>query len=590
MSRSLARNLALSCTAIGSMLFTDVALVAQDAPEDDESVVIVTGTRIRQGGSQDIRQFRSISLNQSFLPRSDSLTIEGLLGEHDLALPNNKACDQLFCINGQAMKAEIPSRPQDNYFVGLGFDSNADASALQAEPLSIVAVVDKSGSMSGAKTERVKEALLEALAKMRDDDRFGIVVFGSDTSVLLPVGDVGGNREMIAEVIGSIEAEGSTYMEAGLRQGFDVAFAEQAQNKRKTRIMLLTDEQPNVGNVEPEGFMGQAVAGSKRGVGMTTIGVGRDFDNALAMQISSVRGGNIFYLAQNGDARDLMQREFYNMVTEVAHDVVITLAPSTGYSINAVYGVPNEIINTTTDGAVTVRIGSAFLASNGGGIFVSMADKSAGTADPSNPILSAAVTYTEAKSGVAGANSDVVRLGAGSAPANLAKAQLLVDQYLTLTSALDAYHKQGDRQTAFSQLDGLLGRMESAEVQGMQREVDLVRGLRNRSAALAGVGEVPDELKPLQVLGKWEVTAQSGLRDVARGDIIELTENGQFITYRKSGREAGNEVRQSFQVNENQLYIDYTSLVFRYRLKNDRLRMRTIDNERLDLKRVEAST
>ncbi len=585
MKLALTRRISVSAAAICAVLGADFALMAQTPPED-ENVVIVTGTRITQGGIQDIKQFRSISMDTDFLPRAESLTIEGLLGEYDLSLPGKAECTQTFCISGYSAKSDIPARPQDEYFVGLGFESNADAEALQAEPLSLIAVVDRSGSMTGAKIANAKEGLLQSLSKMRDGDRLGIVMFGDDTAILMPVMDVGANREQLIDAIKSIEAGGSTNMERGLQQGFDVAFAEKERTNRKTRIMLLTDEKPNVGSTEPEGFMTQAIAGSKRGVGMTTIGVGRDFDNALAMQLSSVRGGNLFYLANNADASALFDREFFNMVSEVAHDVTITMTPSAGNKINAVFGVPNEIVTADADGSVTVKIGSAFLSTNGGGIFASV---DAAEGQGASPLMSVAVSYVDAQTGAAGSNSDVVGLPASAPPQGLKVAQTLVDEYLTLTEALNAYHANNDTQKAYSLIDGLAGRLAQTEFAGIAKERELVSGLQRNAAALAGVGDLPDNMRPAAVLGKWEVTKQRGLREIERGDLVEITQGGEFNTYRRTGREAGQEVNQYFQINENQLYIEYTDLVFNYSVSSDTLKLRGKDGRtRLFLKRAES--
>ncbi len=58
----------------------------------------------------------------------------------------------------------------------------------------------------------------------------------------------GSPRSRSGEAIDAIEINGSTYMEAGLKLGYETAFAEQAQGRGKTRLMLFTDENPNVGN------------------------------------------------------------------------------------------------------------------------------------------------------------------------------------------------------------------------------------------------------------------------------------------------------------------------------------------------------
>src|SRR5688572_10584731 len=143
--------------------------------DDGSDTIVVTGMQVRQGGAQDIRHFRSISASGEFMPPSGSLTLEGLMGEHDLALPGGAKCEQLFCLVAHSTKANLPLRPQDKYFVGLGFDSNIDAESVLAEPLSLIAVVDRSGSMNGEPIMRVKEGLREVLKQMGPGDRMGIV-------------------------------------------------------------------------------------------------------------------------------------------------------------------------------------------------------------------------------------------------------------------------------------------------------------------------------------------------------------------------------------------------------------------------------
>ena len=71
--------------ASAALLVTSFPVItqAQDAGDEEQDAVgsiIVTGARIRQGGAQDIKHFRSVSVNggQS-LPHASSLTLEGLM-------------------------------------------------------------------------------------------------------------------------------------------------------------------------------------------------------------------------------------------------------------------------------------------------------------------------------------------------------------------------------------------------------------------------------------------------------------------------------------------------------------------------------
>ena len=182
------------------------------------------------------------------MPRPESLTIEGLMGEHDLEPADGRACDQLFCLATEAMPAALPARPDDRLFVGLGFTSNIDAASWRREPLNLVAVVDKSGSMSGPPLDLVRRSLRQIVGQMRDGDQLSIVLYG-DTSARLSAAD----RRRAATATRcsprstAIESAGSTNMEAGLKVGYETAFATAPAFRGNTRVMLFTDEQPNVG-------------------------------------------------------------------------------------------------------------------------------------------------------------------------------------------------------------------------------------------------------------------------------------------------------------------------------------------------------
>ncbi|WP_299297415.1 VWA domain-containing protein [uncultured Erythrobacter sp.] len=546
---------------------------AQDAapPEDDEiyvdsQTVIVTATRATPGGAQDVKHFRSIALDEfseDGLPRASSFTVEGLLSEHDLILPSKGGCEQLFCVSTHAMPA---SRTDDEHFVGIGFESGIDAEAYRAEPLSLIAVVDRSGSMGGEPITRVKEGLHAIVDQMREGDRLGIVIYGSSTVVHQDVIDVENNKAALHAAIDGIAINGSTYMEAGMKLGFATAFEELEHSRGKTRLMLFTDENPNVGDTSAEGFMGQAIDGSRKGVGMTTIGVGAHFDGALATKVSSVRGGNLFFVPEEGAANELFATEFENMVGEVAQDLVISIDPADGLKVGAIYGVPGELIADAGSGTVTVTIGSAFLSSKGGGIFATL-EGEGGVSE----LAEISVAYTDAVSQKREADADTVLVSSEGIPANLAKAELLVDQYVTTTRALARFHDKGDAKGASKLLAGLSKRIAASDFEGMESEVELVDGLAAKATKLA---HLAGRTLPSDLYGDWKVVRHRGVEDISRGDLIEINDYGEFITERTRGRDKGEEIYQEFAINERQLHIEDTGLVFDYRVRGDRLTLR----------------
>ena len=101
------------------------------------------------------------------------------------------------------------------------------------------------------------------------------------------------------------------------------------------------------------------------------------------------------------------------------------------------------------------------------------------------------------------------------------------------------------------------------------------------------LGNLAGDIDQLGIVGQWSIISQKGLRDLAPGDIVEITPARELVTIRQSGEQAGTRIAQTFQVSANELHIDNTSLVFAYSLNGTKLKLATPGNERnLRLKRI----
>ena len=566
----------------------------------EDSLIAVTGMRVRQGGAQDIRHFRSMAADVG-MPRPESLTVEGLMGEHDLALPATGACARLFCLVTEAMAADIPSRPQDRLFAGLGFASNLDAATWQREPLNLVAVVDKSGSMSGPPLELVRASLRQIVGQMRDGDQLSIVLYGDESHLYLAPTPISGGRDRALAAINAIASAGSTNMEAGLRVGYDTAFASAPQFTGATRLMLFTDEQPNTGRTDAESFIGMAEAASRRKIGLTTIGVGVQFDGALAAKVSSARGGNLFFISNDAEVKSVFEKQLDTMVTELAHDVRITMTPRSGYRISGVFGVPDSIMEEGQDGAVTITVPTAFLSTNGGGIFASLAKGSERENLPprrlqaGEPPMEVSLSYVDARGGAPGTDRLTVAAPSQKPSAPLRLAHLLVDEYFSLRGASAAFHREGKPKQAFALLSAFSKRLEASAAAGLwggEEKIALERKLVSDMLAQAALysgygGEQPRPMRHLMVIGSWEVQSVSGMEDIQPGDRLSFSPENELIT-RPRGKGEDEEDSEDFELNERQLHLPDSGLIFDYRATSDRLTLRdTKKQAALTLKRVE---
>ncbi len=587
--------------------FLSVPLVqAQVDDEDDElhavGEIVVTGARVTAGGSQDIAFARSEILSGR-IPHPDTFTDEGLLSQHDLHLPNAAECDQLFCVIAEAMPSDLVSKPNDQYFVGLGFASNLDANRWQRDAQNVVAVVDKSGSMSGEPLDLVRRSLLALTDELTEDDQLSIVLYGDRSHVYLqPTKLSKDNRQTVREQIQAIASAGSTNMEEGLQVGYQVARQSRSTFDGSTRLILFTDERPNVGATHANSFIGMAREASEVGIGLTTIGVGVQFDSSLAIKISSTRGGNLFFLPDEDAADALFGEEFEYMVSELAHDLNFVVRPHNDLAITGVYGLPGDLLSWTEDRAVSFTVPTVFLSSRGGGIFVSLGpnqdniDLPAPVIRADDNLLAAAITYVPAKS-AGGPESDVanVSLTDDKASHPMRLASLLVDEYLGLREATTEHYVHNNQEGAYQALSRLDGRFESIENRKLEKalveEAEMVDTLLDKFAFLSGRGAEVSDSRQSRLWGIWQVTETNDTSD------YDAFEQGTYLMFSPDNRvfhieedeldDIDWDDSQPYVIADSKIVFLWSESAFKYRLKREELTLRYRDRrDDVDLKVV----
>src|ERR1051326_3579502 len=76
-------------------------------------------------------------------------------------------------------------------------------------PLNLAVVLDRSGSMSGAKIEKARQAAMELVEHLEPEDFFSLISYSDRAEVVFPAQHIE-DKEAIRERIGRIHAGGST--------------------------------------------------------------------------------------------------------------------------------------------------------------------------------------------------------------------------------------------------------------------------------------------------------------------------------------------------------------------------------------------
>jgi len=128
-------------------------------------------------------------------------------------------------------------------------------------PIDLVAVVDESGSMSGARIKLVKETVQFIIKNLESGDRFGIVGYSSGSRTVLPLtkmDDAG--KKKASELGNKLRASGGTALCEGLVVGVNMMRNRTFKNDVAS-VMILTDGQANQGPTSANDIIRSVMAG-----------------------------------------------------------------------------------------------------------------------------------------------------------------------------------------------------------------------------------------------------------------------------------------------------------------------------------------
>ncbi len=190
-------------------------------------------------------------------------------------------------------------------------------------PINVALVLDKSGSMSGNKLARAKEAAIWAVRRLDDQDIVSVVVYDSTVRVLVPATKLT-DKEAVCRQIGDVSAGGTTALFAGVSKGA-AELRKFIDRKRVNRVILLSDGLANVGPQTPSelGQLGASLI--KEGISVSTMGLGLDYNEDLMTKLAQRSDGNHLFIEKAEDLAKAFDFEFDHALSVVAQEVAITI-------------------------------------------------------------------------------------------------------------------------------------------------------------------------------------------------------------------------------------------------------------------------
>lgn len=205
-------------------------------------------------------------------------------------------------------------------------------------PVNVSLVIDRSGSMEGEPLEYVKRACAHVVDLLTPEDVLSIVTFEETVEVLMPARRVT-DPNLIKQHIARITPGNTTNLFDGLYAG-GAQVASVPLQGYVTRVLLLTDGEPTAGLKDFASIVNQVADLKARGVTVTALGFGTEYNEELMAGIARRSGGNYYYIARPEEIPAVFQREIETILGVTARNPRLTFHLPRGCTVRQVYGSP----------------------------------------------------------------------------------------------------------------------------------------------------------------------------------------------------------------------------------------------------------
>lgn len=268
------------------------------------------------------------------------------------------------------------------------------ASTTLRPSVELVACVDVSGSMQGAKLQEVKASVARLIGQLDGRDRLGLVSFSSETEGLLPLVAMDPpGRQRGLDAVAALRTRGNTRMSAGLSDSLELLRDQPGDPSAMRRVLLFTDGHANAGLSQRDTEGWAALVREKLGdASVSWFGYGEGHDAAFLAWLADRTKGNA-HVASDVDAiADAFARELGGLLGTTARDVRVEVV--------GVDGAPmllNDESVTEVPGGV--RVSLADLSSEERKDLVFALPVGAGSVGDARRVIDVAVSWIDARSG-----------------------------------------------------------------------------------------------------------------------------------------------------------------------------------------------
>ncbi len=236
-------------------------------------------------------------------------------------------------LEGRVGHKTVRASSPDETFVMLEVTGDSKDSG-KAPPVALSLVIDKSGSMRGARHQNALQAAAGAVERLQDGDMVSVVAFDTRTELVVPLTTVNASsRQSILSSIRNIQLGGDTCISCGIEDGLNelkkaTTFGQ--GGSIVSRMVVLSDGDTNNGIRDVAGFRSLAQRAMSSGVNITTIGVDVEFNEKIMSAIAQASNGRHYFVENDRDLARVFDAEAAVLTTSIGNEVVadIDLGPN----------------------------------------------------------------------------------------------------------------------------------------------------------------------------------------------------------------------------------------------------------------------